>query len=381
MAGAYTALAEDSSGCYFNPSGLSFSKEKELSISGQAFYQKETVFKEAIIDQDFIETSSGMYPNFIGASFKSGGISTCLSLINLDYQDFNQNDRFENVTDQNGAVRDFYRTHQENGYYLMGGIGGAYRMGILGIGASGFLYRRSIQSSNHQFVVFNGGSTLVQDAKYTTNNHGYGMSIGLMLRFSKISIGFSTRKMASLSDKTLGYVDRVTYIEAADGGENSFEQLKSSDVSFDELNPVTHRLGLAWLEGQGTTWSVDFLFHEGKDNFDSVDEAIEKVILMNTMNFSIGVEMVMSPMVFRTGFFSNLTMFPAVDPEVLNQRPHVDYFGMTLGVAFRGNKSENSIGLLFQKGEGEAQIISNARSVQDVESHVIIASWNTQYSL
>ena len=43
---AFTAVADDASGIFYNPAGLGFALNSDISGSANAYYSKETVYKD-----------------------------------------------------------------------------------------------------------------------------------------------------------------------------------------------------------------------------------------------------------------------------------------------------------------------------------------------
>lgn len=66
LGGAYTAIADDSAGVYYNPAGIAFAGSNDVSGSANAFVQKSQVYKKAIGNENFTETTGGSVPSFFG---------------------------------------------------------------------------------------------------------------------------------------------------------------------------------------------------------------------------------------------------------------------------------------------------------------------------
>ena len=66
LGGAFTAIADDASGVYYNPAGVAFALSNELQGSANAFPTKTTIYKDTIGDEPFTETSGGNFSPFFG---------------------------------------------------------------------------------------------------------------------------------------------------------------------------------------------------------------------------------------------------------------------------------------------------------------------------
>ena len=72
MGGAYSALSQDASGLYFNPAGMIFGPRDDLSISANAYFEKEVTYEGALNGRNFEEKSTGFFPSFIGGNYHVG---------------------------------------------------------------------------------------------------------------------------------------------------------------------------------------------------------------------------------------------------------------------------------------------------------------------
>ncbi len=66
LGGAYTAVADDPSGNYYNPAGIAYSNGRTLSGSVNTFYRANTVYEDALGTNDYSRESTGLLPNFFG---------------------------------------------------------------------------------------------------------------------------------------------------------------------------------------------------------------------------------------------------------------------------------------------------------------------------
>ena len=81
MGGTYIAIADDSTGGYYNPAGLAYSVGDTISGSGNAYYSSKTRYKKTIGNQDWERDSETVLPNFFGITKSLGRTMLAFSYI------------------------------------------------------------------------------------------------------------------------------------------------------------------------------------------------------------------------------------------------------------------------------------------------------------
>lgn len=67
MAGAYTAVADDPSGLYYNPAGVVYAPGSSLSGSMNSYQQSSITYKNVLGgSHDWVRKSNSLLPNFFG---------------------------------------------------------------------------------------------------------------------------------------------------------------------------------------------------------------------------------------------------------------------------------------------------------------------------
>ena len=99
LGGAYTGVAGDASGVFYNPAGMAFALSNDISGSANALYRRNVTHKETIGKNDFVEESSGMLPSFFGGLQKLDhlvkGLVFGFGIYSIDNELKDQNDNFE----------------------------------------------------------------------------------------------------------------------------------------------------------------------------------------------------------------------------------------------------------------------------------------------
>lgn len=101
LAGAYTALSDDTSGLFYNPGGLALQNSTELSSSINTFYLKKNTFERVFGEKAFEESARGSVSSFFGFSKKIsppllGQIQVGLAFVNPDSALSDENALIEN---------------------------------------------------------------------------------------------------------------------------------------------------------------------------------------------------------------------------------------------------------------------------------------------
>src|SRR3989338_11529459 len=66
MGGAYTAISDDASGCYYNPAGLIFASGRSLSASANVYNYFKKTYKDVLGGKGWERVSSNLLPNYFG---------------------------------------------------------------------------------------------------------------------------------------------------------------------------------------------------------------------------------------------------------------------------------------------------------------------------
>lgn len=364
LGGAYTSLADDPSGIYYNPAGISFAVGKELSLN--VLFSKlrnETVFKEVVNGEDFKEKSETQFAGLTGGLIRFGRLSLSYVLTTLDNRNINQNDNFNDVSNEENGLNEFDRIHQESVSYNLIGGGAALKIGdCWSLGLSVFRYARRIEWMDFQSVHYNNDRINILATKVNTENIGLLPIAGLTWRGKTAAFGVSGRKGIALRDSTEFAVQTLAYqSDANDGAPKTSSASKTSDF-YDERNPVSLQIGASWFPNNHFLVTGDIARHSG------VPAEGEKVGLETTYNYALGVELGISLLAVQMGVFTNNSMFPNPEGggEETGHAVHLDYVGRSLGLTFKRRDVDGTIGYVFQSGQGKSRIISGDSSLQDV---------------
>jgi long-chain fatty acid transport protein len=374
LGGAYTAVADDATGSYYNPAGLGFVRGDRVEVSGTGYRDARTSYEGAIAGEAFEQKSTVMYPSFLGGTSRHAPLTLAYAFYTLDARNIYQRDSYDDIGEAFGSAETYSRTYQETSSYIWVGGGAALRLSPrLAIGSSMFYYQRNVEYTANELVLLNGGGIIHNTATLQTLNTGLGFVNGLLWSAGPLSLGLAVRTAVALSDRSTLQIDAVQWLPEAEGtlGQGpTATQTRSKYKPFNELNPTTYSFGLALRPFSWLLIAGDVLAHEGvkspyrdRGGFD----------LETTLNYSAGLELDFSVVALHGGVFTNNSMFAAPSPEREYQPTAIDYRGYAGGMTLNFSGFHGEFGVVRQTGDGDAQILSGSTAIQ--RAHGIIDTY------
>lgn len=374
LGGAFTAVAADSSASFYNPAGLALIKGNRFDLTATSYASSALTYHEAVNEEAFNERSEVTYPSFVGATTRLGPMTLGYSYMTLDAHNIYQQDRYANISTEDGAVHTYSRTYQERSAYIFGGGSAALSLtDSLSVGLSLFYYQRNLENSTHELVQLNGGGLVAINSTMNSLNTGAAGVYGVLWRRPSYSIGASVRLGRSLSDRSVLLSDTVAFDPEAPATNDANQPVPGvvnvtrQAQELDELNPSTYTLGAAFHPGRWLLVAADVLLHEGTK---SLHKDLGGADLQTTVNASFGVGQRLGPVELLVGYFTNNSMYRAPRAGVANQPIHIDYTGHTGGVGLDLGGFQGHVGVVRQRGQGQAQIRNDDLSVQAVDGEV-----------
>jgi hypothetical protein len=388
MGGAFTALGGDPAAIAFNPAGLAFSTQNELSGSVQGFYNNDDVYKKAIGDDHFIETSGGGYSPFMGSIFRvDKHLKNTVVGFNLYATDNSVKQQNNLIIDQPVGDLTIYRyariVHATAETAVKAG-GIAKRWDNFAVGLSlGYLTINEIYQSyqNSEIVQSRSGENIrhivLESVFQNTSVKAFEPVFGALYQASSnFSVGFAVRKPQVLTEKFTSDIDSnrtVTddnYVVLANtDGTRSIEKQVNSTTTNSKMKdlPMSLRFGAAMKPAEGYLLAADLDYHSAaKGRSEDFDR-------LSVLNFNLGGEAQLTPQIaLRGGLFSNRDARPRLSTSKNNQDDHVDFLGLVVAGEYLLDKSSYSVGVVSQFGRGKAQKIASSddtpAALQDVSS-------------
>lgn len=415
LGGAFTAISDDASGVYYNPAGLGFALNNDISGSANARFTKETTFKEVVPGTDYVEKSEGSVAPFVGGLQKldniASGLVFAFALYNTNNELINQNDQID-ITNSSGVTTLFFdRKVQYKSEDFNVGVGLGYRISNdSSVGLSITMASAYELYQDYQFVgqIASSSSNLLfsyrnQNIRNELNATGVEVGFGFQANIVTGLVAGISVKSGSMLTQTYTQNQNVTQTIIDSGstdcsstdcqillgdlkGESSSVTagtVTSHDVSISEVElddvlsaslPLKARLGLAYFASPKLLFSFDAAYNgesKSEDEYGIYDkEAVT--------DFHAGAEFYVTPSIpMRLGVFTSNDNRPEVTKA---GDVHIDYTGASLFGSWVQPNSQLGLGVTYQLGTGKAMKLDSGNAVQDVESYSIVYALSAAHS-
>jgi long-chain fatty acid transport protein len=379
LGGAYTGVADDASGVFYNPGGLAFAQSNDISGSANAFYSKKVTFKKAFLGvSDFVEESGGTFAPFFGVMQKLDkvlpGLVGGFAYYTLDTELKDQDDLKTNL----GALQRFHRAANIRAatFGATGALG--YRVSpSLGLGLSfGYIKVDELTQVSQNYTITSGPNYLAQSIRESLIAHGAQLGFGVQWAPSaQLSVGATVRSGSYASQKYSQVVDKVK-VDA--GVIDASPTTATSDNPLGSM-PLEVRAGVAWFASPRLLLTSDIDFHEAVADTSAVTKTL--YTRESVTNFALGSEYYMTASIpLRLGFFTNYDATPTPKTSKLGQPDHIDYMGTSIFLAWAQPNSQISAGIVVQKGTGKSQKNATDSSLQDIEALAYTLGFSATHS-
>jgi long-chain fatty acid transport protein len=362
MGGAFTAIADDGSGPYYNPGGLAFVHRSQLSLSGSVYGLVNGTFKDALGDgHDFSYHSLNIFPTTTSAVWRLGpadapsGDVLAVSVFVPDA--YNADGRDQLVSSTNAF---FFTTQVQT---VWGGGTYARRIGKVGIGVTGFVLfgTRLAQLDLTEAVSSSEFATISERIDETT----FGVLGAAGVRWDatdQLSLGLSVYSPAWGGGSRRVFA-RVTAAPLG-GGTPQIAVNNVDGLNASPAEPMRIQAGVAWRSGP-LTLAADAIYLAAREVVDDEDRAPEglerRIVRKAVVNGSVGMEYVIQDRFpFRAGFFTDFAASPdssaASDAENTN---HINRFGGTASIGLRTEHTNTDFGVNVSAGSGNDTVPNN----------------------
>ena len=377
LAGAYTAISDDASGLFYNPAGIVFSEDLQLSASANAYHSTELRYKDVLNGGDWKRKSDNIVPNYFGLTTKLGDGYFGFSYAVTDFINEDQDSRFTSIP---GVSLYIVNINNDD---KVTKIGPSYAISLndeWDFGITLYWHERKQELTNNQFIRLPSNLFEWSNLYFETHEEGYEPVLGLMWSPNdSISFGLSMRKTYITSSKTRTQVTCASDVNnpllqpsqcIAVGGS---PQDPTITTSKDERDlPLNVRFGVAYFPTPRLLYSADISYFEEvrSSSFDA-----EEVI-----NYAFGIEYYFNAQwAIRGGLYTNDSNTPELSSSKLNQSDHVDLTGISLSISRFSKTSSITIGYAAASGDGEAQVITGSSQIQDLDSTIETWYLSTNY--
>lgn len=353
LAGAYTAVSDDPSGMYYNPAGIAYAAENNLSLSVNGYTSTSKEYKGVIGGRSWSRKSSGIVPNFFGMLHSWGRVNIGLSYAVPDQITENQYDTlFDLPSDTPGlTVAKFLVNHKtEDKTYHFGPSAAAQLTPNLSVGLTLYAHYRASDYVSNQMAWFSNGQTNWFNQYMNVEEWGVRPIFGLMWHQpSKFSLGLAVSRVFVLRSENR--------LQMTEKERNDTITIRDPPNSSDTRSyPYQIRLGAAFYPTPDWLITADAIYHAKADfelfgtkrSFDAV------------LNGALGTEYRFSKaFALRAGLFANRSSTPEIRGVAGENGEKVDVYGGSVALCLLTGKNSVSVGGSYSMGDGKANLTAD----------------------
>ncbi|MCL5807978.1 MAG: hypothetical protein M1418_05455 [Deltaproteobacteria bacterium] len=375
MGGAFTALANDTSGMYYNPAGIVHAHTKSLSASVNAYYSLSKKYSGVIAGADLKRNYSAIVPNFFGVQQPVGPVSLGFSYSVPEHAFENMDETFIDLPTNQETQQHYGNPNLRIAHYALNlntedsinefGPSVAIKVSeTLSLGLTLYVHKRSSLFIENELLQLSNGRDRWNNYYVKINEWGTRPILGLLWQPSeRFSFG------AALS-RTFVVDSDVTYQETNHSTLDDTPVLNHQRITSSDKQgyPWQCRLGAAYRITPAWLVSGDVALYPGF-GYDMVGTRVERE---SVVNVALGTEY--SPWkdwVFRGGVFTNRSNSPDITADAKSGVEKIDMYGVAGSITFRIMQNTITVGGNYGQGSGTAHITSN-QVAQDVSAQ----TWN-----
>lgn len=394
LGGAYTALSDDPSGAFYNPAGMVFAVENQISLSVNSYKNRTATYEKVIGDHDYEQQNSSFYPSFFGVVQSVGNFKVAFTFVSLNNENLDQDSYFDDLTLSNSYPATYTMNYNIIANTILAGPSlASFVTNYLSFGFSLYGMQYSSQEIAYQLVTYKPNDTTtyyeLENTYITEKIYGVRPVAGLQyMPTSNFTLGFSamlgfvvdhTREVNTFTKK----FETGQNLDAVNADGRKVSGASRAEASFDDSQiPSVFRLGAAWLPDKRFLVTGDIIATIGDKNYQEKAE--------NTFNIALGAEYyVTSSFPLRAGVFTNMASTPELSKNTSGQPAHVNLLGVSTSFSWETRNSSVTVAGYYQSseffglrplGEGEAQVYGD-ESIQkmDVRVYSIALTGSAKY--
>ncbi len=270
LGGAYTALSDDTDGCFYNPGGIAMTPATSVSASMNAYNKSKKTYKNVLVDtsgqhQDWVQESSILLPNYFGVVKKMGsgmlGLSYAVpdSILRRQDQTFNNIQSFQ----AGNPIEQFIINMDDSDQTYQ--FGPSYSLRLrenLSIGTTVYAHYRDKQIIRNQVLLFQNGEHYWSNYYETQEDWGFRPIIGVIWEpVEKVALGVTLSKIyLTSSDHRQQLLFRDT--TDPDYANTNALLVNTATGNQKEEYPLTSTLGVAYFLSPRLLFSLDCAYYE-----------------------------------------------------------------------------------------------------------------------
>lgn len=402
LGGAFTGLANDASGLFYNPGGLVDIEYTSIQLSSSLYgFERQSIEKGSLtlpvpgvesLSPEFTEltivpASAGFVESFGEVDAQGRPINAfSLSVVVPSFRTFAVNNpkNQDTLTSATGLLVEQPPSYQRRvtDRSLWSGMGYARRLTPkLSFGVAGWYVLRSLSDIEELSVWARVDGT--NDAVFRTARNDISLLTGSLVGVAGVKYAVSSRWRLGAAVHTPSFAlhsnsavrfNTADSIPACndprcgdeqifrDGERSRFEPLALENVPSQSRTPWMLRLGVALIEPGRRTLSADISFHlPVRYRLLDVSEALSRRLPFNpevqrdpVLNVNVGYEHLIVPEVsVALGFFTDFSSAPVI-PDIPNEdaQPRNDMLGISLALGYFGEHSLTRLGVMYSFGTG-----------------------------
>ena len=385
MGGAFTALADDGSGAFYNPGGLAFVKQSQLSVSASVYGRSSGSVDNALGQgREFAYATLNTFPSTTAAVWRFGekdSEDSHVLALSVFVPDAEHVDARDEVAQRENAV---FQVVSAQTIWI--GPTYARRIGRLGLGASLHFLLGTSSNLLDLTLLQNGG---FQTLTVRTDQTVLGLVGALGVRLD-LDAHFHLGASVFTPEVGLGGGTRSVFARLTTSSDpaNPVAVLNATDLHASPTQPLRVQLGAAWTSGR-LTLSADAMFLAPRDALDDAETTPRHVVRRAVVNGSIGAEYVAGDRFpLRAGVFTD---FSAAPPPVDVPKGTVsrnssntlreNRIGGSASVGVITEHTATDLGLNLSVGRGKSLEPRNLQfddyavmTVSELQTYVFIAS-------
>lgn len=366
MGGAYTALAEDISGSFYNNAGLAFMKRKALSMNGSVYsfqdYTQQLSISGTKVEADY--NKFFIVPTTFGVSVPLlEGLILVASLFEIDRVSIDTTVLFGTNNNAN------FKIATDN--YLFGPSLGIKISKNFALGVSVFYHLFQLATTEKTNIDLGEGARYSQDIQDNGSSGGFVFGLGFKgYLTSRLQVGAMYTSETMHTDGTITFTENT--IETGTPSSTTTQGRAKGDVR------LPHRLavGVAYEEKGKYALAFDVIYYFKLDylsprDYLSSGNNPNQHIENQHFDFSLGAELYITETIaLRAGVFSNTSSAPASE---INK---IQMFGGSFGVAHIKGGLSTGIGMKFMFGSSSdvTEIDGTRGNWKRLQVEVIIGS-------
>lgn len=375
MGGAFTALANDTSGMYYNPAGLVDAQAKSLSASVNAYYSLSKKYSGVIAGSDLNRNYSAIIPNFFGVQQPVGPVSLGFSYSVPEHAFENMDETFTDLPTTQEEKQHYGDPNLRIARYVLNlntedsinefGPSVAVKVSeTISLGLTLYVHKRNFLFVENELLRLSNGRDQWTNVYVKIREWGTRPILGFLWKPSeRFSFGAAlSRTFVVNSDVTY---QNTTHSTLEDQPVMNDQRINSTDK---QGYPWQGRLGVAYRINPSWLVSGDVALYSGF-GYDMLGTRVERE---SVVNVALGTEY--SPgkdWIFRGGIFTNRSNSPDITAGMNPGAEKIDMYGIAGSVSFRIMQSSITVGGNYGQGSGTAHITSD-QVAQDVSAR----TWN-----